>query len=374
MTRWRGVPLVAGLLFAVLGVASRAAAADLPRPVALHGALTPDGASASIQVTVGNPLPNHVSAPGVLEVYLSRDGVIDADDVRLDQRPVTAVAAGGRAEFDLRPAVPPQPPGRYYVIARVLPADPAAAPPRATDALWGVPLALGPDLVIEDLRATNRAEGAQVTGRVRNRGTHTAPAVSVGVLWTLRDDPVTRAQESAALPEVAANSTALFDVLVTPGDLPAGEYGLMAEVDPDQRIAESDEDNNRSRLAAGFRLGPDLVVAELSARQEGGAVVVRDAVSNQGNRSADGCGILFFLSRNGVWDQGDVSLGYRLVPSLQPGTDSRAETHLPIPPRGLSTARYFLIAKVDGANTVAESREGNNLALAPAPLDLRLPP
>jgi hypothetical protein len=115
-------------------------------------------------------------------------------------------------------------------------------------------------------------------------------------------------------------------------------------------------------------------VADLSARQEGDAVVILAAVSNQGNRIADACGILFFLSRNGVWDQGDVSLGYRLVPSLEPGADSRAETRLPIPKRGLATARYFLIAKVDGANTVAESHEANNLALAPAPLDLRLPP
>jgi hypothetical protein len=59
---------------------------------------------------------------------------------------------------------------------------------------------------------------------------------------------------------------------------------------------------------------------------------------------------------------------------LASGADSRAETRLPLPRRGLATARYFLIAKVDSANTVAEGHEGNNLALAPAPLDLRLPP
>ncbi len=373
MTVRRGVlPLAAGTCVAVLAIGSPAVAVDLPRPLALRGSLTSDGASASIQITVGNPAADRVSAPGILEVYLSRDGLIDAADARLDQRPVGPLAAGGRAEFDLRPAIPPQLPGRYYVVTRVLSADPKAAPPRPPDALWGAPLALGPDLVIEEPRVVNKREGAQVTGRVHNRGTHAAPAVSVGVLWTVRDSPVTRATESVTVQDIAAGASALFDLFVTPGDLAAGEYGVMAEVDPDQRIAESDEENNRSWVDAGFRAGPDLVVADLSARQEGGAIVVRDTVSNQGNRPADSCGILYFLSRNGVWDQGDVSLGYRLVPALDPGSDSPAETSLPLPKRGLATARYFLIAKVDGANTVVEGNEANNLALAPTPLDLRL--
>jgi hypothetical protein len=374
MTGRRRVPLTAGTLFAVLAAAPAIAADDLPRPAALRGALSPNGASASIQITVVNPAGDRASAPGVLEVYLSSDGLIDADDARLEQRSIRPMAPGGRAEIHLKPALPPQAPGRYYVVARVRSPDPAASPTRPTDALWGAPLAIGPDLVIEELRITNRPEGAQLTGRVHNRGTHTASAVSVGAMWTGRGDAVTRARESAALQDVRGGASVRFDLFVTPGDLAAGEYGVTAEVDPDRRIAESDEDNNRSPADAGFRVGPDLLVAELAARHEGGAIVVRDAVSNQGNRPADSCGILFFLSRNGVWDQGDVSLGYRVVPALDPGTDSRAETRLPLPQRGLATARYFLIAKVDGADTIREGNEANNLALAPTPVDVRLPP
>lgn len=374
MTGWRGVRLIAATLFAVLAATPAAAADDLPRPAALRGALSPDGAAASIQITVVNPAGDRASAPGVLEVFLSGDGLIDADDARLEQRPIGPMAPGGRAEIRLKSALPPQPPGRYYVVTRVRAPGPAASPTRPTDALWGAPLAIGPDLVIEELRLTTRAEGAQLTGLVHNRGTHTAPAVSVGAIWTGRDDAVSRARESAALQDVRAGTSARFDLFVTPGDLAAGEYGVTAEVDPDGRIAESDEDNNRSPADAGFRVGPDLVVADLAARQEGGAIVVRDVVSNQGNRPADSCGILFFLSRNGVWDQGDISLGYRVVPAMDPDTDSRADTRLPLPPRGLATARYFLIAKVDGADTVREGNEANNLALAPTPVDVRLPP
>jgi hypothetical protein len=307
-------------------------------------------------------------------VYLSRDGLIDDADARLDRRPVAPLAAGARAEYHVRPALGPQPPGQYYIVARVLPADPDAPQPRATDALWGAPLSLGPDLLMEELRATHERAGLRLTGRVRNRGTHAATTVSVGAAWTLGDQAVGQTGESSAVHDVPAGGTSAFELVVTPDALSAGEYGVVVEVDPDQRVPESDEDNNRSRLDVGFAVGPDLVVIDLSARQAGGAVVVRDAVSNRGNRLAEACGILFFLSRNGVWDQGDVSLGYRLVPALDPGAESRAETPLSIPPRGLATGRYFLIAKVDGADTVVEGDEANNLALAPTPLDLRLQP
>lgn len=374
MTIRRGVPLLMGILSAALWVLRPASAADLPRPVALQGSVTPDGAAASIQINVRNGT-NQISAPGVLEVYLSRDGLIDGDDTRLDHRPVAPLAAGARVDYQVRAALPPQTPGRYYLVARVLPVDPAAPPPKATDGVWGAPLAIGPDLVIDDLRASVGREGVRLAGRVRNRGTHAGSSVSVGAGWTAHvNGPVNRARESVALERVAAGGAATFELLVTPGDLAAGQYDVVAEIDPDQRVPESDEENNHVRVDVGFRVGSDLIVADLSGRQEGDTVVVLDVVSNQGTRPAEACGISFFLSRNGVWDQGDVSLGYRVVPELAPGTESRAETRLPIPRQGLATARYFLIAKVDSANTVAEGHEGNNLALAPVPLDLRLPP
>lgn len=371
----RGVLCVQGALFAVATVLSPAAAAEPPRPVALRGSLAPDGASVSVQITVVNPAADRPSAPGTVEVYLSGDGLIDDNDARLDRRSLAPVVAGGRVELHIRAAVPPRPPGRYYLVARVIPADPQAPLPRVTDALWGAPLGLGPDLTIDEVRVASGRDAVQISGRVQNRGTQIAPASAVGASWTTQaSGPVRRAPESAALPELLPGHSARFELSATAGDLSTGEYGIVAEVDPDQRIAESDEDNNQSHVEAAFRVGPDLLVADLSARQDGATIVVRDTVFNQGNREAVACGILFFLSRNGVWDAGDVSLGYRLVPVLPPGTESRAETRLPLPSRGLATARYFLIAKVDGANTVVESQEANNLALAPSPLDLRIGP
>ncbi|MFZ5876804.1 MAG: CARDB domain-containing protein [Nitrospirota bacterium] len=368
----RGGPFGAwGLLAACLLTPPTFAADRLPVPVALRGALSPDGAAVSIQITVANRA-DRASEPGTLEVYLSGDGLVDPDDARLARLPLASLAPDGRLDVELAPLLPPKPPGRYYVVARVIgDAGKAAGPP--TEAMWGAPLAIGPDLIIDNLQVTTGAEGATLTGRVVNRGTQPSAPPAIGAWWTTRSGGDRRAEGTAAA-TVGPGETVPFEVVVVAGDLPVGEYGIAAEVDPDRVIAESDDENNRFTADAAYFMGPDLAVAELSARQDGRAIVVRDAVINRGNRASAECGILFVLSRNGIWDPGDVSLGYRLVPALDPNGTSTAETRLALPERGLTTGRYFLLGKVDGANHVVESREANNLTLAPAPVDVRLPP
>jgi subtilase family serine protease len=218
-------------------------------------------------------------------------------------------------------------------------------------------------------------EGVVLSGRVVNRGTQASGPGALGAVWTTRDGVVARrAAESVSFVGLPPGGTAPFEWSVTAGELLPGEYGIVAEVDPDHLIPESDDDNNRITTDASYFTGPDLVIAALSARQDGGTMVVHDTVANRGNQASAACGILFFLSRNGIWDAGDVSLGYRIVPALDPDGASTADTRLVLPAQGLSTGRYFLLGKVDGSNHVAESREGNNLTLAPAPVDVRLPP
>jgi hypothetical protein len=214
-----------------------------------------------------------------------------------------------------------------------------------------------------------------LTGRVVNRGTQPSASPAIGAWWTTRTGgDARRAEGAVSAAAVGPGEAAAFEVAVVAGDLPVGEYGVVAEVDPDRLIAESDDENNRLTADAAYFMGPDLAVVELSARQDDRAIVVRDAVVNRGNRPSTECGILFVLSRNGIWDPGDVSLGFRVVPPLDPNATSTADTRLALPERGLTTGRYFLLGKVDGSNHVAESREANNLTLAPAPLDVRLSP
>jgi hypothetical protein len=362
-----------GLLAGCLLATATLAADLLPAPVSLRGVLSPDGVSVSIRITVANR-GDRPSEASMLEVYLSSDGLVDPHDSRLAQHSLAPLTPSGRIDVNLVSAVPSVPPGRYYVVARVIGDGDQAVRP-ATDALWGAPLAIGPDLAIEELRATAGGEGVVLGGRVVNRGTQVSAPAVIGAWWTPRDTrSARRAGETVSLAELRPGAAAPFELTVVAGDLPIGEYGVDAEVDPDHRIAESEDDNNRIATDASYFAGPDLVIAALSARQDGGAIVVHDTVANRGNQPSAACGILFFLSRNGIWDAGDVLLGYRIVPAFDPGATSTAETRLAIPKQGLATGRYFLLGKVDGSNHVAESREANNLTLAPAPVDLRLPP
>lgn len=374
MSMRRGGPFGAWGLLAASLLAPPAVAADrLPVPIALRGALSADGSSVSIQITVANRA-DRSSELGVVEVYLSGDGLVDPDDARLVRHPLAALAPKARIDVELAPVLPPKPPGRYYLVARVVAAN-GQASGASTEALWGAPLAIGPDLIIEDLHVTTGSEGVTLTGRVVNRGTQPSASPVIGAWWTARTGgDARRAEGAVTAAAVGHGEAAPFEVAVVAGDLPVGEYGVVAEVDPDRLIAESDDENNRLAADAAFFTGPDLAVVELSARQDGRAIVVRDAVVNRGNRPSTECGILFVLSRNGIWDPGDVSLGYRVVPPLDPDATSTADTRLALPQRGLTTGRYFLLGKVDGSNHVAESREANNLTLAPAPVDVRLSP
>jgi hypothetical protein len=335
--------------------------------------LSSDGASVSIRITVANR-EARPSASGTLEVYLSADGLVDPGDARIARQALPPLAPDARIDVDLTPAVPPQSPGRYYVVARVVsPSDQATSP--ATDALWGAPLAIGPDLTIEELRASPGRDGVVLSGRVVNQGTQAAPPGSIGAFWTTRDGGTARrAPESASFPGLAPGNSAPFELAATAGELAPGEYGIDAIVDPDHLIAESDDENNRSRGDVSYAAGPDLAIAELSARQDGGSIVVHDAAVNHGNAPSSACGILFVLSRNGIWDTGDVSIGYRIVPALDPEAISTAETRFELPKERLPTGRYFLLGKVDASNHVAESRETNNLTLAAAPVDIRIRP
>jgi hypothetical protein len=245
----------------------------------------------------------------------------------------------------------------------------------ATDALWGAPLAIGPDLTIEDLRITLGREGVVLSGRVANRGNAASLPGSLAAFWITREGAaVRRASEATSFADLPPGGVAPFEWSVTAKELPPGEYGIDAEVDPDHLVPESDEANNRSHGDVSYAAGPDLAIAELSARQDGGTIVVHDATTNHGDKPSGACGLLFVLSRNGIWDAGDVSIGYRILPALDPDATSTAETRFELPKERLPTGRYFLLGKVDASNHVAESREVNNLTLAPAPVDIRLSP
>jgi len=373
MTQRQRIPLACGILLAWRIAGEVAGASSLPVPVAIHGALTSDQQSASIRITVANRHEGP-SEPAALDVYLSADGLLDPHDAKLANRPIPPLAPRAETSIVFSAPIPGVPPGRYYVLARVRPPEDIAAPPAIRQTLWGAPLAIGPDLVVMGVEGSVETGGTlRVRGRVRNAGTRAAGPVRLGVSLSNRETamatPLAGTAEITGLPP---GESVGFELIASLADAPTGRYQLIAAVNLDRRVVESDETNNTAFAGTEYALGPDLTIQALTATL-GKELAVADTVINRGTRPAESCGISFFLSRNGVLDASDVSLGYRVVPPLGPGAESHAQTTLPLPRKGLTTGRYYLLAKLDSSGAVAESDEANNLGLAATPLDLRLP-
>jgi subtilase family serine protease len=88
---------------------------------------------------------------------------------------------------------------------------------------------------------------------------------------------------------------------------------------------------------------------------------VTDTTSNQGNGGSPPSTTSFYLSTNLWLDSSDVPLGSRTVPALAAGASSTATTTVPVP-AGTAPGSYYVLAKADGPEAIAESNETNNVA------------
>jgi subtilase family serine protease len=107
---------------------------------------------------------------------------------------------------------------------------------------------------------------------------------------------------------------------------------------------------------------PDMTMSALSVPSEsraGSTITITDTTRNYGSAGAPATTTYFYLSTNGTLDAADVLLGSRPVPALIGGGTHMATTNLTIPP-GTATRSYSIIAKADGAGSVAEANETNN--------------
>jgi len=364
MTVGRWGPLLAGVLIAGASLPASARADILP--VAIAGTVDPQNDSLAIRLTVANRA-NAPSSATTAEIYLSTDGLVDDQDVRLTVQSIPPLGAHSERALTASAALPNMAPGRYYLLVRVLETQGGEA---SSHDLWGAPLFLGPDLKPGQPVGTLETGTLRVDLSATNVGTAAAGPTRIVVSLVRDADPVPVPFLSLDVAALAQGQSRAVEGTAPLPDLPPGRYHLTAQVNPDRTVAEADEINNAVQGDQEIALGPDLAIVALSATVSDNAVVATDTVVNQGTHSATPCGIAFFLSRNGVLDADDLSIGYRVLPGLTPGEHNHGTTRLPLP-RKLPPGRYYLLGKVDASNAVAESDETNNLVLAPTPLDVR---
>jgi trimeric autotransporter adhesin len=142
-----------------------------------------------------------------------------------------------------------------------------------------------------------------------------------------------------------------------------GSYFIVARADDLNQPFESNEGNNTHAIA--IRIGPDLRVSSLTApayAAAGGTISVSDTTANLSVSSpAAASTTRFFLSTNPTLDAADVAIGSQAVPALASGASSAGATPVTIP-AVTATGTYYILAKADGANVLAENNEANNVS------------
>jgi subtilase family serine protease len=303
--------------------------------------------------------------------YLSSDTALGAGDVLSGSRSVPDLPSGGVNSGATTIVIPPTvATGSYYVIAKA-DADHVVVETNEANNTSLRNIQIGGDLVVSTPTGPATA-GAGLTIVVSETTTNKgAGAIAASVTrfymsTTLAIDASAVLLSGArAIPELAggASSAGSTPVLI-PTNVSAGSYYLIAKADGDNTVVETQEANNTA--ARSFRVGGDLMVAALTApatTAAGAPIMVSDTTKNQGGGAIAASVTRFYLSANTSLDASDVLLaGDHGVPELAAGVSSIASTMVTIPAT-VASGTYYLFAKADADNGVAETQELNNTML-----------
>jgi len=208
-----------------------------------------------------------------------------------------------------------------------------------------------------------------------------ASSSPVRVAWYLSSDATfdngdtpLSVSPSAVIPTLKPGKSKTLRVrYANPSGLPNGSYFLIARVDPDNVLAESDETNNTAASAAAYAISPpfvDLTGSIVSVRPSyaaGKAASVPLAVTNNGNVPAVGtASVSLFASTSSVFDP-NTALPLTTTPvveklNLKNGKSKTLNLKFPFPT--LAPGTYHIVAVITSNTPVAESDTTNNTAIS----------
>lgn len=158
-----------------------------------------------------------------------------------------------------------------------------------------------------------------------------------------------------------------------PSDLAKGRYFIGAVIDPQNQVAEVNEDNNTFQLGS-FSVAadlPDLRVESLRSvgsydHYTGETLTLRHAISNAGVAATGVSSIArYVLSESEDFSRGNIVLGSKRVASLDPGQQLNVTRQLVLPSASvLSPGKtYHLGVVLDAVRQIQENNKTNNVRL-----------
>ena len=106
----------------------------------------------------------------------------------------------------------------------------------------------------------------------------------------------------------------------------------------------------------------DLIIYSLTSPTTavpGSTINITDTTKNQGTGAAGASTTKFYWSTNTTWDAGDAYLGSRAIPSLAALATNKGTITVTVP-SGACSGTFYIIAKADADNLIAETNENNN--------------
>ncbi len=344
---------------------------DVPPDLVVTALTAPTVAGADAAITVSDTTKNQgsgLSDVSITGFYLSTNTLLDSADGFLGSRPVPSLAAGAVDSSSTTLTIPAgTASGTYYVVAKADVDNAIAETQEGNNTKFSGAIRIGPDLSVSALTVPAAAAAGSaiiVADTTANQGGGSA-GVSVTSFYLSTNTALDAGDNllgSRAVPSLAPGaSDSASTSLTVPAATVAGLYYLFAKADGANAVAETLETNN-ARVGTAIKIGPDLIVSTVTAPATagaGGSIAVTDTTKNQGAAAAPPSTTGFYLSSNTILDAADIFLGSRAAAALASGATDSASKSLQIP-TGTATGTYFVIAKADVNNDVAESVETNN--------------
>jgi subtilase family serine protease len=331
----------------------------------------PTTAGAGTAIVVTDTTTNNGSATvqtSTTRFYLSTNGIVDAGDVQLDGAHVVPELAAGASHASSTTVTVPATvaSGTYYLLAKA-DGDNAVVETQEGNNVALRQIQIGTDLLISSLGVPAKGGSGlpiTITDTTKNQGgAMTPPSVTRFYLSSNvnLDSSDTLLSPGRAVPALDPGTASTGSTTVTlPAIAGGGVYYIIAKADGDNAIPESSETNNTA--FASIQVGSDLVVASFSVPVNAGLApfVVADTITNQGAGTAAASTTRYYLSGYAYLDSRAVLLsGERAVPALAAGETNTGSATVAVPD-GTAAGSYYLLAKADADNVVAESQEFNN--------------
>ncbi len=244
--------------------------------------------------------------------------------------------------------------------------------------------ASGPDLTATVTPAASRTATStpKVSLKITNIGAAMTSATPLQVLLFASADKTLDTSDSKLLTITTVPlslKTKGSKVIILTGavanTLTSGQYFILASVDANNLVTESNESNNVVASAKAVLLAPPLVdltgkfskVAKTASNAK--PLPVTFSLENLGTVAASGTiDIDFFVSTDMTLDTSDVQLGgdFPVAAHVANGKTQNVKFNLPL--SSVPAGSYFLVAKVNSTNSLTESNTGNNIIFSTTPI------